>query len=56
MAYSKICPVLSENVINYFLTHSDNKSKIIAEKFKTTEFRVNYILEKYLKEKMKLLN
>lgn len=44
---------MEKKVIDYFLTNKNNSVKEIAKHFKTTVYKVNYILDKMLKEKGK---
>lgn len=44
---------LEEKVINFFNTNNKNSAKNIAKVFGITEYRVNLIINEYLKSKKK---
>lgn len=48
-----IDPVIMQGVIDYFLTHDDNRAIVIGEKFNIKPGRVNYIMDLYWKKKMR---
>lgn len=51
-----IDPQTRSNIIEYFLSHNNNTSKVIAKHFDVHIGTVNYVLDQYYKKKMDAKN